>query len=258
MKCPYCAEEIQEEAIICKHCKSSLVINPSKNILNIITSKSKQSLTIIAVTVIIAILFVTNPTKEEFSNWIITISGHNPSTTNASSSDIGWDAISNVMELTMLDKLIIRHNYFLFSTYTVNSSIGAADNLKFIGIGSKFLPCQRYFIPISFRSDSSIYSGSREDALISSNKANISCINTGLELIIFEQNLDATKLNGIFPSANISSSESYLGNPGIKGIDLLAKFPNGGCFCPVDNKDYYIKQGKVDPSVNGHASHSRD
>ncbi len=31
-KCPYCAEEIQDEAIVCKHCNRSLVTTPEDNL----------------------------------------------------------------------------------------------------------------------------------------------------------------------------------------------------------------------------------
>lgn len=85
-------------------------------------------------------------------------------------------------------------------------------------------------------------------------KANISSINTGIELLIFENNVVADTVDIDFPSGNAAS----LADPPMAGIGaitkalFLVKFPNGGIGCPVAPATHYmLVNGRVDAAAGG-------
>ena len=53
-KCPYCAEEIQDEAVVCKHCKKDLVENPTGRHIRPSGKVAKWGLVFLVITFVMA------------------------------------------------------------------------------------------------------------------------------------------------------------------------------------------------------------
>ncbi|OGH96012.1 MAG: hypothetical protein A2X42_07345 [Candidatus Margulisbacteria bacterium GWF2_38_17] len=90
---------------------------------------------------------------------------------------------------------------------------------------------------------------SSRTARVSACRANVGSINTGLELIIFEQNIVESSVVGSFlTTGNYTEGTTYLGV--IPGVQMASKFPTGGLACPVrqtgENSIYNVVNGRVD------------
>lgn len=74
---------------------------------------------------------------------------------------------------------------------------------------------------------------SSRTARVNACKANVTSINTGIELITFEQNIVNTTLDGAFlATGNFAAGTTYIGGM-IDGSIMIAKFPQGGVVCPI-------------------------
>jgi len=57
-KCPYCAEEIQDEAIICKHCKKDLRQQDEAQTIELTGKKYKKNLIYSVIAIIVGFVIV--------------------------------------------------------------------------------------------------------------------------------------------------------------------------------------------------------
>lgn len=91
---------------------------------------SKNSIKYIIFMLVIIILFLTNPTKPEFTEW----------TTNKLMEQAQTDMVKGLTSLfgnALIDSVTVRHNYILFSVFDVNYD---KQDMKVLGISKIFIP----------------------------------------------------------------------------------------------------------------------
>lgn len=154
-ECPFCGETIKFNAIICKHCSSSLdgsnapakkqtgqTEHTSSSQNNNASQQLISGFSSIVSILILAGLFITNPTKKEFIDYAIDEISSVPST-NELLSETGL--LGKSLFRSGLSLFTTHKDYFLFSTFHVNTSAidfftGDSTSVKFIGVAGMFFP----------------------------------------------------------------------------------------------------------------------
>ncbi len=136
-ECPYCAELIKTRAIKCHHCGQNLFDNQNTKT----NSRSWDDPIAIICGVLALILYLTNPTQNDFKEAIV--QRINESGTVEKSN--AFQKLIVGIASYAIDSVTTRTNYYIFSIFEIDSSLlriidSDTPRLKFVGIAGRIIP----------------------------------------------------------------------------------------------------------------------
>ncbi len=136
-ECPYCAELIKTRAIKCRHCGQNFFDKQNTEA----NSRSWDDPIAIICGVLALILYLTNPTQNDFKEAIV--QRINESGTVDKSNQ--FQKLIVGIASYAIDSVTTRTNYYIFSIFEIDSSLlriidGNTPRLKFVGIAGRIIP----------------------------------------------------------------------------------------------------------------------